>query len=575
MAFTYQYGTTLSQAVSGGTAQVRPFLYYETTTTNTAVTLKVSAGFQILNNSLNMNTGTATVTLAGTGQTGGSGSSAVKTSLASGGYITCVAQKTWSWSRGTSNATKTVTSKIEFSQYQLFYPQTSTATLSVAVNARPSYSVSYNANGGSGAPSAQTKWYGTTLTLSATKPTRTGYTFKGWATSSSGSVAYQPSGSYTANAAVTLYAVWQINTWTVSYNANGGSGSIANQTKTYGVNLTLSNGAGFTRSLYNLTKWNTAANGSGTDYAKSATYTGNAALTLYAQWELAYVKPTISNFVCYRVASSGSTTATDDGEVIYISFTWAGGQLGGSTVNPTIVVTIGGTTVYNTAQSTGTGTFAQWYDNGGNGYDKDSAYSVSAKVYDSNYATGTTKTATIQTAIYLIDAIGSGANVYAGVMHAAVNGQKLTLPQTNVDGALTINNSVTMGGTLTIANHSSTVGTVQAANGSGTSLASGTSWVDLNADAKLTLSTGSWVVSGTVSFASNATGRRGVRFYGNSTAFSQGTVITPPASGGTTQLTTMLLITITAASSDVYLQAFQNSGSALTTTSYLRAMRIA
>ena len=72
------------------------------------------------------------------------------------------------------------------------------------------YTVSYNANGGSGAPSSQTKTYGVNLTLSSTIPTRAGYAFKGWATSSTGAVAYQAGGTYTANSAITLYAVWEV-----------------------------------------------------------------------------------------------------------------------------------------------------------------------------------------------------------------------------------------------------------------------------------------------------------------------------------------------------------------------------
>ena len=72
------------------------------------------------------------------------------------------------------------------------------------------YTVSYNANGGSGAPSSQTKTYGVNLTLSSTIPTRAGYAFKGWATSSTGTVAYQAGGTYSANSAVTLYAVWEL-----------------------------------------------------------------------------------------------------------------------------------------------------------------------------------------------------------------------------------------------------------------------------------------------------------------------------------------------------------------------------
>lgn len=78
-------------------------------------------------------------------------------------------------------------------------------------NAPITYTVSYNANGGSGAPTSQTKTAGTALTLSSTKPTRTGYTFKGWATSASGSVAYQPGSSFATDANTTLYAVWEKN----------------------------------------------------------------------------------------------------------------------------------------------------------------------------------------------------------------------------------------------------------------------------------------------------------------------------------------------------------------------------
>ena len=63
----------------------------------------------------------------------------------------------------------------------------SSSAANVSVSAKPSYTVSYNANGGSGAPSAQTKWYGTNLTLSSSKPSRTGYTFSKWHTSSNGS----------------------------------------------------------------------------------------------------------------------------------------------------------------------------------------------------------------------------------------------------------------------------------------------------------------------------------------------------------------------------------------------------
>lgn len=72
------------------------------------------------------------------------------------------------------------------------------------------HTVSYNANGGTGAPDNQKKIYGSVLTLSSVRPTRGGYVFMGWATSSAGDVAYMPGSTYGADADVTLYAVWQI-----------------------------------------------------------------------------------------------------------------------------------------------------------------------------------------------------------------------------------------------------------------------------------------------------------------------------------------------------------------------------
>lgn len=93
----------------------------------------------------------------------------------------------------------------------------------IATAPRPTYTVKYNANGGSSAPASQTKTYGVTLKLSTKKPTRANYTFQGWATSASGSVKYAAGANYTANASVTLYAVWKINTHTVTFDANGGT----------------------------------------------------------------------------------------------------------------------------------------------------------------------------------------------------------------------------------------------------------------------------------------------------------------------------------------------------------------
>jgi uncharacterized repeat protein (TIGR02543 family) len=220
---------------------------------------------------------------------------------------------------GNGSATKSITVTFKNFNSDNGKSATKTVSFSVTVPAWTSYAVKYNANGGTGAPSSQTKWKNQTLTLSSTQPTRTGYTFKGWATSASGSVAYASGASYTANAAVTLYAVWQAITYTVSYNANGGTGAPSNQTKTYGAALTLSSTKP-TRENYTFKGWGTSASSTTVAYASGASYTNNAAVTLYAIWELSYVKPRIFNLSVERCTYNG--TLTDDGTYARVSFDW-------------------------------------------------------------------------------------------------------------------------------------------------------------------------------------------------------------------------------------------------------------
>ena len=196
-------------------------------------------------------------------------------------------------------------SDLESSSERSSFAPVSYTHLDVYKRQLTSYTVSYNANGGSGAPSSQTKWHGKTLTLSSTKPTRTGYTFQGWATSSGGSVAYAAGASYTGNTTITLYAVWKANTYTVKFDANGGSGAPSNQTKIYGQTLTLSSTKP-TRANYNFKGWGTSATTTTVAYAAGASYTGNAAITLYAVWELAYTPPKISVSYVKRCSYNGT-----------------------------------------------------------------------------------------------------------------------------------------------------------------------------------------------------------------------------------------------------------------------------
>lgn len=93
------------------------------------------------------------------------------------------------------------------------------------------YAVNYDANANgdttvSDIPNAQTKTHGVALPLTVTNPTRDGYIFKGWATSPTGPVAYQPGGQYLNDAPVTLYAVWEKLTYTVTISSGAGYSTV-------------------------------------------------------------------------------------------------------------------------------------------------------------------------------------------------------------------------------------------------------------------------------------------------------------------------------------------------------------
>lgn len=147
-------------------------------------------------------------------------------------------------------------------------------------------------------------------------------TCKATATSSSGS-AY---GAQTSTAAVSV-TIPALASYIVVYDANkpsAASGSVAglpaNQTKYYGINLALATAVP-TLALYNFMGWNTAANGTGTAYAPGGTYSGNQAVTLYAQWELAYSYPAITGFTVIRCDQDGMPA--EDGTYAKVEFSWS------------------------------------------------------------------------------------------------------------------------------------------------------------------------------------------------------------------------------------------------------------
>ena len=187
------------------------------------------------------------------------------------------------------------------------------------VQPRASWTITFNANGGTGGPSTQTKTNGTALTLTTSKPTRAGYAFGEWNTAADHSgTTYMPGGSYATDADVTLYAVWDP---VITYYPNGGAGSAQTQQKPVRTAATLKAASTFTRAGYAFDSWNTAANGSGTRYAAGASYATNSPLTLYAQWLKEPDPPTISALSVIRVDANGNPD--DEGLYGKVTVTWS------------------------------------------------------------------------------------------------------------------------------------------------------------------------------------------------------------------------------------------------------------
>lgn len=182
------------------------------------------------------------------------------------------------------------------------------------------YTVNYNGNGNtSGSTASSSHTYDIAKNLTANGYVKTGYKFNGWNTKADGSgTSYSDKASVknltaTNNGTVTLYAQWEANTLTVTYDANGGSINTASENYAHDI-TTFKHNWKYTTSAqdpYNFgtfglyrtgyhrrdgAEWNTAANGSGTAFDQDVEYTmltyapnlgsGNQSIVLYAQWDI-------------------------------------------------------------------------------------------------------------------------------------------------------------------------------------------------------------------------------------------------------------------------------------------------
>lgn len=157
------------------------------------------------------------------------------------------------------------------------------------------YYLNFNLQGGSGTFNTLYGVYGERLFIPSSSPTKNGYTFQGWSTSSTGSPQYQPGDYYTIYSNTILYAIWGESTQycTITFNANGGSGAPSKQQKIIGETTYIPYTKP-TRSGYAFQGWSTSSWATSADYQPGSTYTPYGNMTFYAVWKQEEDRYTIS-----------------------------------------------------------------------------------------------------------------------------------------------------------------------------------------------------------------------------------------------------------------------------------------
>lgn len=164
-----------------------------------------------------------------------------------------------------------------------------TDTCSVTVI--PEYTLTYNGNSPTGgtAPTGGTYETGTEITVAGPGDlAKTHYTFNGWNTQAGGGgTAYAAGATLTIIADTTLYAQWKPVQYTLSYDANTGTGTVpASVTADYQTEMTAAAQGSLTKANYSFSGWSTAAGGGGTAYATGAKFSLTGDIVLYAQWAI-------------------------------------------------------------------------------------------------------------------------------------------------------------------------------------------------------------------------------------------------------------------------------------------------
>ena len=177
-----------------------------------------------------------------------------------------------------------------------FTIETSNVTMYAQWTIIPTFLVAYNGNGNTGgnAPADNNHYIlGQNVTVLGNTGSlvKTGFTFVGWNTQANGSgISYATGVAFTMGSSnVTLFAQWTANpTYTVTYNANGGTGAQTDSNQYLaGAPVTVRGQGTLVKDGYTFAGWTISSAGSGKVYAKNDTVImGSVNVTLYAKWSI-------------------------------------------------------------------------------------------------------------------------------------------------------------------------------------------------------------------------------------------------------------------------------------------------
>lgn len=196
--------------------------------------------------------------------------------------------------------------------FQFGPPSFSDPTAEVTVS-DGTYTIAYNADGGSGTVPSSVSANGSVNLSDGGDLSKAGVDITGWSTQSGGGGSKYPlSSAFTPVKDVTLFAVYA--TITVTFDANGGSGTMAAQQNSGPTAL---NPNTFERDNYTFSGWNTASDGSGASFANRATFPFLVDDTLYAQWSLAPAEATSANTGIFLYLAGRPASPAEGSPVYY------------------------------------------------------------------------------------------------------------------------------------------------------------------------------------------------------------------------------------------------------------------